>query len=136
MQFDSTIPIWTQLVAEFTRRIAADEWAPGARIPGVRDLAADLGVNPNTAQRALAELERSGLCVTERTSGRFVTDDPARIDGARADLLQTAADDYIRRARGLGIAAEHAVRLIHERWTDHDHEHDNAGGVARTGDGT
>lgn len=129
MKFDSTTPIWTQLVAEFARRIAASEWAPGERIPGVRELAADLGVNPNTAQRALAELEREGLCATERTSGRFVTSDAARIDRARADLARAAADAFIDRARGLGMSPSRAADLIHERWTDDDHHADGARGA-------
>ncbi|HIW66539.1 MAG TPA: GntR family transcriptional regulator, partial [Candidatus Dietzia merdigallinarum] len=48
MQFDNSSPIWTQLVAEFSRRIVTGDWAPGEKMPGVRELAADLGVNPNT----------------------------------------------------------------------------------------
>ena len=76
MEFDATRPIWLQLVAEFSRRIAVGLWPPGHRIPGVRDLAAELNVNPNTVQRSLAELERQSLCYTDRTAGRYVTDRP------------------------------------------------------------
>ena len=120
MEFDSSAPIWRQLRDEFARRIAAGVWAPGAKLPGVRELAADLGVNPNTAQRALAELERAGLCRTERTAGRFVTDDAERIDDARAALAQTAADAFVERARGLGMTLDRAAALIDRRWTSHD----------------
>ncbi|WP_193106190.1 GntR family transcriptional regulator [Brachybacterium sp. FME24] len=125
MRFDSSSPIWAQLVAEFSRRIVVGDWAPGGRIPGVRELASDLGVNPNTAQRALAELERQELCRSERTTGRFVTDDPTRIDDLRAELARDAADEFIRRARGFGIRPTRAQQLIHERWDRHDtHDHD------------
>lgn len=125
MQFDSSSPIWVQLVAEFSRRIVVGDWAPGGRISGVRELASGLGVNPNTAQRALAELERQGLCRSERTAGRFVTDDPARIDDLRAELARDAADEFIRRARGFGMRPIRAQQLIHERWDHHDdHDHD------------
>lgn len=125
MEFDTGSPIWAQLVTEFSRRIVVGEWEPGGRIPGVRDLAADLGVNPNTVQRALAELERQDLCRSERTAGRFVTADEDRIDILRAELAQEAADDFIRRARGLRMPQDRARRLIDERW--HSHDHDDAG---------
>jgi GntR family transcriptional regulator len=124
VRFDNSAPIWVQLVAEFARRIAAGEWAKGTRLPGVRELAADLGVNPNTAQRALAELERQELCRSERTSGRFVTDDTARIDDLRAELARDAADEFVRRARGFNMRRTQAQQLIAERW-NHDGDHDH-----------
>lgn len=120
MEFDTSTPIWVQLTAEFSRRIVVEEWQAGARLPGVRELAADLGVNPNTVQRALAELDRAGLAHSERTAGRFVTDDEARIDQLRAELTREAADDFIRRARGFGVRQRQARQLIDERWTAHD----------------
>ncbi|NLT25152.1 MAG: GntR family transcriptional regulator [Microbacteriaceae bacterium] len=128
MDFDTGSPIWAQLVAEFTRRIVTGEWPAGARIPAVRDIATEVGVNPNTAQRALAELERLELCRSERTAGRFVTDDPERIDALRTELARDAALAYIRTARGLGMTLPRARDLIEKGWRDHDH-HD------RTDDG-
>ncbi|WP_022917784.1 GntR family transcriptional regulator [Ruania albidiflava] len=127
MEFDTSSPIWGQLVAEFSRRIVTSQWPPGGRIAGVRELAAELGVNPNTVQRALAELERQELCRSERTAGRFVTTDADRIDALRAELAEGAADDFVRRARGLGMAADQARRLIEERWTHDDDITDLAG---------
>lgn len=128
MQFDNSSPIWVQLVGEFSRRIVTGEWAAGEKMPGVRELAADLGVNPNTAQRALAELERLELCRSERATGRFVTQDDERIDEVRADLATDAADAFIRRVRGLGMAHDKARTLLDHRWDTHEHtttdEHD------------
>ncbi|MGN0102224.1 GntR family transcriptional regulator [Dietzia sp. CH92] len=120
MQFDTSSPIWVQLVEEFSRRIVTGDWAAGARMPGVRELAADLGVNPNTAQRALAELERLDLCRSERATGRFVTTDEDRIDEVRADLATDAADAYVRRVRGLGMTPDRARALLDSRWDSHD----------------
>ncbi|GAA2179146.1 GntR family transcriptional regulator [Brooklawnia cerclae] len=117
MDFDASVPIWLQLVAEFRRRIAAGEWAQDSRIAGVRELAVDLGVNPNTVQRALAELERDGLCRSERTSGRFVTADPALIDDLRRDMAAQAADAFVHAGRGVGLTLAQAQNLLEERWT-------------------
>ncbi|MGC3955746.1 MAG: GntR family transcriptional regulator [Propionicimonas sp.] len=101
---------------EFTRRIATGEWTAGQRMPSVRDLAAELGVNPNTVQRALAELERKRLAVAERTAGRFVTTDAALIAEAQFGLAQAAADTYIAAARGLRLDQEAALELLAQRW--------------------
>lgn len=120
MQFDTSSPIWTQLVGEFSRRIVTGEWAAGGKMPGVRELAADLGVNPNTAQRALAELERLELCRSERATGRFVTEDASRIDAVRAELASGAADEFVRRVHGLGMARPQARELLDQRWDNHD----------------
>lgn len=119
MDFDTSSPIWKQLVEEFSRRIVTGEWAAGERMPGVRDLAAGLGVNPNTAQRALAELERLELCRSERATGRFVTHDESRIDAVRAELATEAADEYIRRVRGLNMPQPQARALLDDRWDSH-----------------
>lgn len=120
MEFDTTSPIWLQIVDEFSRRIVTGEWAPGEKIPGVRELAGQLGVNPNTVQRSLSEMEREGLCRSERTAGRFVADDPGRIQRLRRSLAVEAADEYIRTSQGFGMDSRDAVALIDERWHRHD----------------
>ncbi|MBB1512997.1 GntR family transcriptional regulator [Tessaracoccus sp. MC1627] len=117
MDFDTSSPIWIQLQAEFTRRIVVGEWRAGQRIPGVRDLAGELKVNPNTVQRALAELDRLGLSHPERTAGRFVTDDAGLITEARLALAADAATDYARRAQGLGMSLDDARTLLGRRWS-------------------
>lgn len=117
MQFDPGTPIWLQLVDEFTRRIVVGQWSPGDRIPGVRELAVELKVNPNTVQRALAELDRQGLSRSERTSGRFVTEDSAAVDLARQALATEAADGFARRAQGLGMSLTAARELLSRQWS-------------------
>lgn len=126
MEFDPASPIWLQLVQEFSRRIAVGEWAPGSRIDGVRDLATELGVNPNTVQRSLAELERDGLCRSERTTGRFVTTDTELLSTLRRRLATSAVDDFIRRVRGFGMSRSEVETLLTERWTTHDDADDDA----------
>lgn len=122
MDFDSGAPIWLQLVTEFTRRIATGQWAAGTKVPSVRELASDLGVNPNTVQRALAELERNQLAVAERTAGRFVTSDADLITRSRLELARAAADTFIGQAMGLTLTRTEATRLITERWATTNQE--------------
>ena len=129
MEFDTSSPIWLQLVSEFSRRIVTGEWGAGERIPGVRELALQLGVNPNTVQRTLGEMEREGLCRSERTAGRFITEDRRRIATLRRELVTEAADDYIRVGRGLGMEAPDALALIDERWNRRDDAHDDRTGT-------
>ena len=85
-------------------------------LAAVRELAVELRVNPNTVQRALAELERRGLARSERTAGRFVTDDASLIDEARNDLAAGAAADYARRAQRLGMSLTAARELLGQQW--------------------
>jgi len=116
MQIDDSRPIWAQLVDEFRRRIAVGDWLSGEKVPAVRELALELGVNPNTVQKSLAEVDRLGLTTTERTAGRFVTQDLAAIREARAALAATTADGFATAARGLGMSLAEATRLLEKRW--------------------
>ena len=116
MDFDEGRPIWLQLVDELTRRIAAGQWAPGAKVGSVRDLASEFGVNPNTVQRALNQLDDSGLTTTERTVGRFVTTDAARIAVHRAHQAEQLVDGLIEALAGLGLDADEAATLLTTRW--------------------
>ena len=116
MQIDDSRPIWAQLVDEFRRRIAAAEWSAGAKVPSVRELALELGVNPNTVQKALTEVDRQGFTTAERTSGRFVTSDDAVIARCRGELAAASADAFAEAASGLGMPLADAERLLAERW--------------------
>ena len=77
-------PIWQQLTEQVALRILTGEYPPGSRLPAVRELAAQAGVNPNTMQRAMAQLEQDGLAVGSRTAGRTVTVDGAGPGGGKA----------------------------------------------------
>ena len=116
MDLDDSRPIWIQLVDDFRMRIATGIWPAGTRIPSVRDLATQAGVNPNTVQRALAELDRSGLTVTERTAGRFVTADAAVLDAVRRELAVGATDTFIAAVTAIGMDLAQAGETLAEQW--------------------
>lgn len=100
--FDGGRPIYAQLVERLQGRIIGGEYPPGSRLDSVRDLAGAAGVNPNTMQRALAELERRGLVYTERTAGRFVTSDTQRIEEVRRETLEREVRRFAAHMQAMG----------------------------------
>ncbi len=105
-------PIWLQLYEQLTLRIVTGEYAKGSRMPTVRELAAEAGVNPNTMQRALAHLEEQGLVITNRTAGRQVTEDEEGISSVRLQLAQKKIADFLQGMAVLGFAEEEAIALL------------------------
>lgn len=122
MEFDPTKAIWVQLVTEFSRRIATGDWAAGDRVAPVRELAAEFGVNPNTVQKSLTELDRLGLSTADRTAGRYVTTDTRLVRETRLALAAEAADTFLVAAEGLGLTASDAMDLVQQRWDAHREE--------------
>ncbi len=111
-QFDSSRPIYAQLVERLKARILAGTYQSGGHLDSVRDLAAAAGVNPNTMQRALAQLESEGLVRTERTSGRFVTEDTDLIEQLRASAARNIAVDFLEKMRSIGYTPQQAAELL------------------------
>lgn len=111
-QFDSSRPIYAQLVERLKARILAGTYQSGGHLDSVRDLAAAAGVNPNTMQRALAQLEAEGLVRTERTSGRFVTEDIDLIEQLRASAARNIAADFLEKMRSIGYTTQQAAELL------------------------
>ena len=110
--FQADMPIYTQLVARMQELIVSGAYPPGSKLPSVRELAAEAGVNPNTMQRALAQLEQTGLLYTRRTSGRFVTEDETVIQEARLNLARERAEEFLRAMAQLGYDRQAALQLL------------------------
>ena len=111
-EFRSDLPIYAQIITQIQQRIVTGQLQPGDRLPSVRDLAAEAGVNPNTMQRAMTELERQGLVHSQRTAGRFVTEDGATIRKLREDLARTQVRDFLATMEQLGFAPQEIADLI------------------------
>ena len=94
----------SQIMDKIRAAVISGELAPGAKVAAVRELAEDFGVNPNTMQRALSELEREGILISERTSGRFVTEDRSVIDAAREEAAQKVVGDFLQKMKELGFS--------------------------------
>lgn len=110
--FQNDRPIYAQLMEQIKRRIISGVYAPGEKMPSVRDLAAEASVNPNTMQRAFAQLEQEGLLYTQRTSGRYVTEDEGRILQMKEDLAKELTESYFIAMEQLGYSRIQAVKLI------------------------
>ncbi len=119
---DSDRPIYAQLVEILQMRIVSGQYKPGARIPSVRDMAAEAAVNPNTMQRAFAELERDGLIVTQRTSGRSVTQDEAAIRRVKEQLAKNRIEDFITGMRRIGYSGQEIINMLEDVFKEENHE--------------
>ena len=115
--FKNGIPIYSQIMDEMTMRIASGLYEPGEKLPSVRDLAMDAGVNPNTMQRALAELERRGLVYSERTSGRFVTKEEAVLKTLHEELAKKYFEELAAKLRKIGMSGEEITGAV-KRWLE------------------
>ena len=101
-QFQADQPIYTQLVARLQQQLVSGVYPPGSKLPSVRELAADAGANPNTVQRAFAELERAGLIYTQRTA----------VAAARRSLAEAQTRQYLAAMRALGCGKQEIHNLF------------------------
>ena len=106
------LPIYAQLVFQIKLAIVSGEYLPGERLASVRELAMDAGVNPNTMQRAMTELEREGLLVGGGTSGRTVTENPEVLNEMRDRILEELARECAEKFMVFGITPSQAAQLL------------------------
>lgn len=111
-EFDANRPIYMQLVERIKLMIVSGELPSGSKLKSVRDMAEEAGVNPNTMQRALAELEREALVYSQRTSGRFVTEDGELITMMRGNFAEQKVKEFIESLLQLGYKQEELTTLI------------------------
>lgn len=107
-------PIYFQLVEQIELRIISGIYPLGSRLPSVRDMATEAAVNPNTMQRALAELENQGLLYSQRTSGRFVTEDEEVIKTMKYSLAQNIIKEFMEKMRSLGYDFRQTITLLEQ----------------------
>lgn len=121
-QFNSNRPIYQQIVDEIELRILNGTYEMGMRLPSVRDLAVLAAVNPNTMQRALAELEEMGLVSTQRNTGRTVTTDDSAVSRARDSKASLLAETFLMQMKALGLSRKEVLeRLAKEEDKEGEH---------------
>lgn len=111
---NSDRPIFLQIVERIEMDIISGKYQPGDKLPSVRDLAAVAAVNPNTMQKAFSELERTGLVYSQRTAGRFITEDTTLIYELKTNLAKEKITEFIALMQQLGFSKEEILSLISE----------------------
>lgn len=111
---DSSRPIYLQIIERVQMDIITGRYQPGDKLPSVRDLAQEAAVNPNTIQKALSELERSGLIYSQRTSGRFITEDKELIHQMKKELAAAEVSAFVAHMKQLGITPKEIRQLLAE----------------------
>lgn len=114
-KLDDNRPIWPQLKEQLMMAIVAGKYPMGGAFPTVRELAEDAGVNRNTMQRALSELESDGFVVTNRTAGRTVTTDKGLVIRMKETIAKQNIEKFILEMAAIGYSEEDVVRMINER---------------------
>lgn len=109
-------PLYIQLTEQLKRLILSGEYSLGEPFPSVRELATSANVNPNTMQRALSELEREGLLITERTAGRRITSDHSMLDAMRSELALAHLKKLRSELTSLGFEPEKQLDFIQKAW--------------------
>ena len=114
-KFRSDLPIYSQLVEQIKLGIVSGNLLPGERLMSVRDMATEAGVNPNTMQRALQELERDGMVYSQRTAGRFVTENMKVIERAKQKFAEEQIRSFLEAMKKLGFQREEILLLLKEK---------------------
>ena len=112
--FDNERPIYVQLVEKIRLEIISGKLKPGERILSVRELAITARVNPNTMQKALSELEDEGLIYTQRTNGKFVTENQELIEKIKKELAEEKVNNYLKDMKNIGITYQEALNYLQE----------------------
>lgn len=111
-KLSSDRPIFIQIVERIQMDIISGVYQPGDKLPSVRDLAGIAAVNPNTMQKALSELERTGLVYSHRTSGRFITEDTQMIKNLKFSLAEEKITEFLDNMSKLGFEKSEILALI------------------------
>ena len=114
-EFHNDAPIYAQVMERVERLIVSGALAPGEKLPSVRTFALEAGINPNTMQKALTELERSGLIYSQRTAGHFVTEDQNVIASVREALAQAQTERFLQSMRELGFTPAQTAELLQRK---------------------
>jgi GntR family transcriptional regulator len=112
----SGLPIYRQVFDQVRRMIAAGSLKPGDRLKSVRELSAELAINPLTVAKAYSELERWGMVQRRRGMGVYVSSTSPVREASRREAVRAAADRFALEAAQAGLTASEACHLVAEIW--------------------
>lgn len=111
-EFDKNIPIYLQIEEQIKLNIIKGIYKKSEKLPSVREYAVMLKTNPNTINRALLELEDQGLVKTQRTNGKYVTEDENIISKTKQDYIKKTTDEFINKLQELNVSKKEIIELI------------------------
>lgn len=111
-EFNNGTAIYLQIIDDVKEKILSGEFQKNQKIPSVRELSAQYGVNPNTIQKALFDLESAGLIITERTNGKFVTSDQSVIENIKKETITKRLNEFYAKMEKLGIDKSSVIEII------------------------
>lgn len=112
IEFDNFRPIYIQIVEDLKTSIISGKYKCNEQLPAVRNMAIELKVNPNTVQRAYMELEHIGLVYTDRTNGRYVTNDKELIQKLKMNLATEKIEKFLDNMNSLGINTKEIIDYL------------------------
>lgn len=118
VKFNNRDPVYLQVVRYFKEQIAIGELAPGEEIPSRRELASQIKINPNTAQRAYKDMEEQGLIYTEKNHPSKITSDEKVLGKVREELLEKAVDDFVASVGSIRVPLNELLELIEKKYRD------------------
>ena len=121
-QFQSTQPIYLQIMEMIKKQIVSEKLLPQQQLPTVRDLALQYQVNPNTVQRALSELERLSLVKSDRTIGRFVSDDLDLIQSLRQQMIMEKVETFVDEIEQLKVTQDESINYINQAFRERNNK--------------
>ena len=110
--FDNNIPIYIQVLEYIKIYLISGVFKCGEKLPSVRDLSSTFKVNPNTMQKALSELESMNLIYTERTNGKYVTNDKKVIEKLKYEYAKTLAKSYFEGMKKIGLGKADSIKYL------------------------
>ncbi len=115
IKFNSNSPIYLQVSADIKRKIITGHYQSNSKLESIRELATIYGVNPNTIQKSMQELESIGLLYSERALGRFICDNQETIDDLKQQLAKDFINDFVLNLEGIGLTVQEGIKLLENR---------------------
>ncbi|RBP00090.1 GntR family transcriptional regulator [Rossellomorea aquimaris] len=111
-EYTSSKPIYLQIADRIIREIVRKELSPGDKLPSVREMAVQSGVNPNTIQRTYSELERMDIVETRRGQGTFVTEKEEVLSVLNEKVQEEVIELFIKNMKELGLTKEQMIKGV------------------------
>jgi len=119
LDIKSGVPFYRQIVDQIRYGIASKRLLPGEQLPTVRELAVQLGLNPNTVRKAYSELEILGVLNTQQGTGTFVSNQEVQIgDTERRQMLKQVCDELVARGQQYNLTLNDIVDHLQRRLND------------------